>query len=126
MTRSRRVARLNELLREELSRLVRTEVKDPRVGDVTITRVRVTPDLMHAAVHVRTLVPGDEEALEEALLGLRRAEGFLRRCLGRELHLRRIPELRFEADRSLEHARHIESLLEEAMGPPGADEPDAT
>ena len=108
----RRVARLNALLQEEIARALRRELKDPRVRCMTVTGVEVTPDLMHATVHVRTL-PG-EVAVEEAIAGLQSAEGYLRRLLGRELHLRRIPELRFEADRTLERARRIEDLLERA------------
>lgn len=110
----RRIDRVNQLLREELARLVRREVKDPRVHDVTVTGVETSSDLAHAKVYVRTL--REESPVEEAIRGLESAEGFLRRTLGRELHLRRIPEFRFEADRTLERARRIEALLEEARG----------
>lgn len=108
----RRVDRVNQLLLEELSRLIRREVKDPRVQSVTVTGVETTPDLMHATVHVRTL--GNDPPVEEAVVGLESAEGFIRRALGRKLHLRRIPEFRFEADRTLEKVRRIEALLDEA------------
>lgn len=119
----RRTDRLNQLLREELARLVRRELKDPRVRTVTIADVRTTPDLMHATVYVRTL---DEEIpVEEAISGLERAAGYIRRELGRELHLRRIPEFRFEPDRTLERARRIEALLERARAE-GEDEPDGS
>lgn len=107
----RRVRRLNQLLREELSRVIRIELKDPRVGSVTVTGVETSADLAHATVHIRTL--GDESPVEESIEGLESAEGFLRGRLGRELHLRRIPELRFRADRTLEKVRRIEALLEE-------------
>lgn len=110
----RRVDRLNQLLREELSRLIRRELKDPRVGLVTVTGVETTPDLKYATVYVRTL--RDDPPVEEAIDGLASAEGYLRRELGQELRLRRIPELRFEADRTLERARRIEELLDEARG----------
>jgi ribosome-binding factor A len=110
----RRVQRLNQLLREELATLLRTESKDPRVRPVTITGVETTSDLAQAEVFVRTL--GGEMPVEEAIEGLESAEGFLRRELGRRLRLRRIPELRFTADKTLEHASRIESLLEEALG----------
>lgn len=119
MASHRRVQRLNQLLREELSRLIRRELKDPRVELVTVTDVDVSGDLRHAEVYVRTLRDlrdvGEEEgggSIEEALEGLRSAEGFLRGKLGRELRLRRIPELRFEADRTLERAQRIEELLD--------------
>jgi ribosome-binding factor A len=111
MANRRRLQRLNQLLREELSRLIRREVKDPRVEGVTVTGVEVSGDLRHATVHVRTL--GDETPVEDAIEGLRSAEGYLRGTLGRELRIRRIPELEFEADRTLERAQRIEELLQE-------------
>lgn len=107
----RRTDRLNQLLREELARLVRRGLKDPRVRTVTVTDVHTTPDLMHATVYVRTL--DDEISAQEAVQGLERAAGFIRRELGRELRLRRIPEFRFEVDRSLERVSRIETLLDE-------------
>lgn len=117
----RRTDRLNRLFREELSRLIRTELKDPRVRTTTVTDVDTSGDLMHATVYVRTL--GEEIPLEEALRGLESAAGWLRRELGRELRLRRIPELSFEVDRTLERARRIEELLEKAReeGSDGAE-----
>ncbi|MFQ5889252.1 MAG: 30S ribosome-binding factor RbfA [Gemmatimonadota bacterium] len=123
MAGRRRVERLNELLRQELSRLIRREIKDPRVGSVTVTGVRTSVDLMYATVYVRTL--GGETPVADAVRGLERAEGFIRRRLGRELRLRRIPELRFEEDRTIEHARRIETLLGEALGSTDPDERDA-
>lgn len=119
MSGGRRIERINGLLQEELSRLVSTELKDPRVGVITITGVETTTDLMHATVYVRTL--GDQTPVEEAIEGLDSAEGYLRRLLGRELHLRRIPELRFVADRTIEHAQRIETLLEEARAEDGSE-----
>lgn len=118
----RRIERVNQLLREEISALLRREVKDPRVETVTVTDVEATTDLKHANVHVRTL--GGDVPVEEAIEGLESAEGFLRRELGRRLRLRRIPELHFRADRALEHARRIEDLLDEAF-PEGRPEPEA-
>lgn len=116
----RRVDRVNQLLREELSRLIRRELKDPRVGLVTVTGVETTPDLRYATVYVRTL--RDDPPVEEAIHGLDSAHGYLRRELGKELRLRRIPELRFEADRTLERARRIEELLDEALDSTAEDE----
>ncbi len=119
----RRTDRLNQLLLEELSRLVRTELKDPRVRTVTVTGVETTADLMHATVYVRTL---DEQIpAEEAVAGLERASGYIRRELGKELRLRRIPEFHFEVDRTLERVSRIEALLERARAE-GADEPEAS
>ncbi len=120
-SRSIRIRRINELLREELARLVLVELKDPRVTSVTVTGVETTPDLMHATVYVRTL--GDATTVQEAIAGLESASPFIRRVLGRELRLRRIPELRFRADTTIEHAQRIETLLDEALGSRDADEP---
>lgn len=122
MANSIRRRRLNELLKEELSRLVLFEIKDPRVRAVTVTGVDAAPDLTQAVVYVRSL--GDDPPVDEAIEGLESATGFIRGALGRELRLRRIPELRFEADRTLERAQRIESLLDEAFGGDDADAPD--
>ena len=108
---SRRIERLNEQLRREVSEILRTEVKDPRVGLVTVTEARVAPDLSFARVYVRP-VGGDEE---ELFAGLQAATPYIRRELGKRLSVRHIPELRFEADRALEHALHIEKLLSEVL-----------
>jgi ribosome-binding factor A len=119
MPSNRRTTRLNQLLREELARLIQTEIKDPRVESVTITRVEATRDMSYADVYVRTLT--DAVPVDDAIAGLESAEGFVRRRLGRDLHLRRIPDFRFHADRALEHVQRIESLLEEALGESGDD-----
>lgn len=108
----KRVLRVNQLLREEMSRLVYEEIKDPRVSGVTITHVEASPDLSFARVSVRTLT--DEHPVEDAIEGLRSASGFIRHRLGRELHFRRIPELEFVADDTLEHVKRIDELLGEA------------
>lgn len=119
MASNRRSERLNQLFREELATLVQTELKDPRVAGVTITRVDVTQDLAYADVYVRTLTGSEDEAIA----GLQSAEGFIRRRLGRELHVRRVPDFRFHVDRGLEHAQRIEALLDEALGDHGEEEP---
>jgi ribosome-binding factor A len=120
MPSNRRSERLNQLLREELAALLQSEIKDPRLRAVTVTAVDVTQDLAYADVYVRTLT--GETPSEELIAGLESAERFVRRRLGRELRLRRIPEFRFHLDRSLEHVLRIESLLEEALGDQKADE----
>jgi ribosome-binding factor A len=120
----RRTARLNEQLKRELSQLIRKEVRDPRVGIVTITGVVTTKDLGVARVHVRTM--GSEAEQQATLEGLAAAAPFLRAALGRILEIRRIPELRFQEDRSMEYARRIEQVLSEVIPPEeeddGADE----
>jgi ribosome-binding factor A len=111
----RRVARLGEQFKREITEILQREVKDPRVGLVTVTDVEVTPDLYHARVFVRIM--GDDVRKAEALEGLRAAAPFIRGELGQRLHIRRSPELHFELDRSLEHALRIEQLLREVRPP---------
>lgn len=127
---SKRLARLNEQLKRELSELIRTEVRDPRVGIVTITGVETAADLGSARVFVRTV--GSHDELEASLEGLDAAAPFLRTLLGRTLRVRKVPELRFREDRSMEQARRIEEVLSKVLpderSEPGADEepgPDA-
>ena len=110
---TKRLARLNEQLKREVSELVLRKVRDPRVGLVTITSVEVAGDLGSARVYVRTQDPNDE--LNESLAGLEAAAPFLRRELGRLLHLRRVPELRFQQDHSLDQARRIEEILSDVV-----------
>ena len=110
---NRRVERLNEQLRREISDILRRDVRDPRIGIPTVTRVEVTPDLWMARVFVRASGTAEERAA--ALEGLDGAAAFIRREL-RGLKVRRIPELRFEIDQTLEHASRIEELLRE-VGP---------
>jgi ribosome-binding factor A len=115
---SRRRARLNEQFKREVSEILRREVRDPRIGTPTVTDVEVTPDLWVARVFVR---PGPGEDVDERgpelLEGLAAAEPFLRRELADRLTLRRIPELRFELDRTLDHALRIERILREVLPP---------
>ncbi|MGH7573448.1 MAG: 30S ribosome-binding factor RbfA [Gemmatimonadota bacterium] len=108
--RSRRMERLDELIRQEIARLISEEVKDPRVGFVTVMDARVSPDLRHARVYVSVL--GDEGEKRQAVNALQRAGGFLRGRLGRVLEMKYLPELRFELDRSLERASRIEEILD--------------
>ena len=110
---TKRLARLNEQLKREISELVLRKVRDPRVGLVTITSVEVAGDLGSARVYVRTQDPNNE--LNESLAGLEAAAPFLRRELGRSLHLRRVPELRFQQDHSLDQARRIEEILSDVV-----------
>ena len=97
-----RVERIGEQIRGELSRLVRDEVSDPRIGLLTLTRVEVAPDLSSASVFWSPLGTQCEEDLETVGAGLTSASGFLRKRLADELSLRRTPELRFRHDPSIE------------------------
>ena len=107
-----RIERVNEQLKREISRIVVREVQDPRVEAVTVTRVSAAPDLTFARVYVQLL--GEEAEREETMEGLRAATPYVRTLLGQRIEMRRVPELRFERDRSMEHALRIEELLAEA------------
>lgn len=108
---SRRTRQVGDLLREELTDIIRKEVKDPRIGFYTITRVDVSPDLRVASAYVSVL--GTEEEREETLVALRGASRYIRRHLKPRLHMRQIPELDFRDDRSMEHAQVIAEMLQE-------------
>ena len=116
----RRIQRLNEQLKREISGLIRSEVHDPRVGIVTVTGVEATPDLQFAKVHVRPMAD-DEAEKKEALEGLDEAAGYIRHALGKTLHLRRVPELHFQLDQTLEKAMRIEEILDEVKPDDGWD-----
>lgn len=109
----KRLARLNEQLKREISDILRTRVRDPRVGTPTITAVDVTPDLWLARVFVRN--EGDEADRKRAIEGLETAAPFVRKELGAVLRIRRIPELRFLEDRTLDQALRIERILQEVL-----------
>jgi len=106
---STRVDRVSGLLKEEIGRLIQRELKDPRIGLVSITEVVLSRDLRHAKVFFSTY--GDEAAKQRSLEGLRSALGFIRGELGRRLNLRYIPELDLRIDESMEYAFHIEEII---------------
>ncbi|HYF77517.1 MAG TPA: 30S ribosome-binding factor RbfA [Symbiobacteriaceae bacterium] len=106
---TQRAARLGDQIREELSNLIRQELKDPRIGFVSIVKVEVAGDLRHAKVFASVL--GDEKQKKDSLKGLTSASGFLRTELGKILQLRYTPELHFVLDESIEHGTRIAQLL---------------
>ncbi|HWT44823.1 MAG TPA: 30S ribosome-binding factor RbfA [Vicinamibacterales bacterium] len=106
---SNRPERIGEAVRDEISLMLAREVHDPGIGFVTLTRVKVTPDLQIARVFYTTL--GDEKAQRETAKALRRATPFLRRQLGQKIRLRRVPELEFHYDESIAHADRVERIL---------------
>lgn len=108
---TRRQRRVAELIHRELGRLLMREVRDPRLSDVTITEVRITPDLLLARVYFSVL--GDKETEEKALVALERAGGYLRTQLAERVSLRFVPELNFMLDKSAEYGRRIEELLDQ-------------
>jgi ribosome-binding factor A len=120
---TRRLARLNEQMKREISEILRTAVRDPRVGHPTITGVEVTPDLWMARVFVRADPSQPAEDGEELLEGLEAAAPYIRREIGKSLRLRRVPELRFMADTTLDHALRIERILREVLPGEGEESP---
>lgn len=109
-SRSQRVV---EQIRRELAELIRLEVKDPRVGFITLTDVEITPDYAHAKVYFTSMT--GEASVPEILQGLRRASGFLRRELGRRVRIHTTPELHFHYDRSVEEGSRLSQLIDETV-----------
>ena len=106
-----RSSRIGDQLRSELSDLLAREVHDPGIGFLTLTHVKVTPDLQIARVYYTTL--GDEKARRDSHRALERAAPFLRRQIGRRLRLKRIPRLEFFFDESIERGDRIERILQD-------------
>ena len=108
----RRIDRIEEQLRMELSEIIEREIHDPRIVLTTVTAVKVSPDLRHGRVFITVL--GDDSQRKKALEGLRSAGSFVRRSLSKRLHhMRRIPELTFDYDESVEQGMRIEKLLDQ-------------
>ncbi|HEY0871906.1 MAG TPA: 30S ribosome-binding factor RbfA [Vicinamibacterales bacterium] len=109
MSQGSRPDRVADQLRQELAELIAREVHDPGVGFLTITYVKVTPDLQQARVYYTTI--GDEKARKETDRALNRTIPFLRRRLGRRLHLKHVPTLDFFYDESIERQDRIERIM---------------
>ena len=114
-----RTLRIAEQIQRELAGLIRLELKDPRVGMVTLTDVEVTADYAHAKVFFTTL--GTNDQMEAASAGLNHAAGFLRHELGQRIKLRSIPQLHFIYDESVERGVRLSRLIDEAVGTGGLD-----
>jgi ribosome-binding factor A len=111
---SGRSVRVAEQVHHELAELVRAEVKDPRVGMVTLTGVELTPDYAYATVYF-TVLPDDPATVASTQAGLERAAGFLRGQLGRRVRIHTTPELRFVHDQSTAHGMEMSKLIDEAV-----------
>ena len=109
MVFGRRHDRLADQIRGEVAEILEAELKDPRIGFVTVTRVDLSPDLAH--VRVLFSVLGDEKAREQTLAGLSSAAGFVRHEITQRLRLRRAPDIAFVFDRGAEEAARIDALL---------------
>jgi ribosome-binding factor A len=112
---SDRMRRVNEAMREVLSDALTQDLKDPRVGFVTVTAVETSPDLRHATVFVSVL--GDETVRRETIAGLQSAHGYLQRRVASELRLKHTPQLQFAEDDTARRADRIERLLEGGIDP---------
>jgi ribosome-binding factor A len=108
---SARPERVGEAIRDELSELIARQVRDPGVGFITLTHVKVSPDLQLARVYYTSM--GDEKARRETDRALTRATPFLRRQIAQRLRLRRAPELQFFYDESIAHQDRIEQILQD-------------
>jgi ribosome-binding factor A len=108
-----RLRRVDEAIRQVLSDAVQ-DLKDPRVGFVTVTAVQTSPDLRHARVYASVL--GDAEAREASLAGLRSAHGFLQRRVADELRLKHTPTLEFVYDETAERAQRLTELIDRETG----------
>ncbi|MDQ6419212.1 30S ribosome-binding factor RbfA [Paenibacillus sp. LHD-117] len=106
-----RVGRVSEQIKKELSQIIQMELKDPRIGFITVTGVETTSDLSQARIYLSVL--GSDEQKEATLKALASATGFLRSELGKRMKLRHTPELLFKFDSSIEYGSRIESLLDE-------------
>lgn len=116
-----RSERVGDLIRQLLARLIQEELRDPRIGFVTLTDVKLTRDLRFARVYVTLL--GDQD-LQKSLQALNHASPFLRRSLARQAGLRFTPELRFFLDEAVESGRRVDNLLREIHEAEPADPPD--
>jgi ribosome-binding factor A len=122
---SRRVLKVAQAIRQVVSMAILTELRDPRVKDVTVTFVEVSSDLRNAKVHVSVM--GDETSQQLALRGLRNAAGFLQQKVGDRIDMRYTPRIRFELDQGVKNSIEVSRILGEllpdgASGAPGPSE----
>ncbi len=105
-----RTDRVQRQLRKEISRILQEDLKDPRIGFVTVTRIDLTGDLRHAKVYFSIL--GDEEKQESSVEGIQSAAGYIRKLIGERLKLKYVPELSFKLDKSIEYSINLEKMFE--------------
>ncbi|SDG30847.1 ribosome-binding factor A [Onishia taeanensis] len=115
MREFKRTDRVADQLQQELAVLIQREVKDPRLGMITVSGVTVSRDLGYADVYVTLLGENDAERVKDNLKVLKRAAGFLRSQIARRIKLRHVPELRFHYDESVVRGQQLSSLIEEAV-----------
>ncbi len=116
-----RIARLRELLKKEVSEILQREMKDPRIGFVSVTDVEISADLRHAKIFVSIF--GDAAAKTQTMEGLESARGFVRTELAHRIRLRRIPEVLFRIDESIERGARVNRLLRQVADAKGRRDP---
>jgi ribosome-binding factor A len=114
MTEGKRSGKVADLVQKEVSELLLRSIKDPRIGFVTVTRVKVSDDCRSARIYFS--VVGSEEERNRSMAGLNSAKGFLRKELGRRVSLRYTPDLIFQFDPSIEYAIHMEEVFHHLHG----------
>lgn len=119
---SRRVLKAAEAIREVVSMAILTEIRDPRVKDVTVTFVELSADMRNAKVHVSVM--GDEKKQNLCLRGLQSSVGFLQSKVGKRIDTRYVPRIQFELDRGIKNAMIVTRILEEVL-PKNAPAPDS-
>ena len=112
---SGRMRRVDEAVRAVLSETIATDLRDPRVGFITVTGVKTSPDLRHARVYVSVL--GDDKVRSESLDGLKSAQGFLQSRVAAELRLKHTPLIEFDYDQTVDRAMRLSALMEEGSDP---------
>ncbi|HLS20371.1 MAG TPA: 30S ribosome-binding factor RbfA [Bacillota bacterium] len=103
-----RANRVAEEIKKEMGEIITRKLKDPRIGFVTVTDVEVTGDLQQATIYISVL---DEDKKDSTLVGLAKANGFIRSEIGKRIQLRKTPEITFEFDDTLERGSRIEQIL---------------
>ncbi|WP_031514430.1 30S ribosome-binding factor RbfA [Desulfofalx alkaliphila] len=111
---SHRTGRLAEEIKREVSSIIQMDMKDPRVGFVSITSVEVSGDLRHANIYISVM--GNEQQGSDTLKALKKAQGYIRSELGKRIKLRHTPELNFKLDDSISHGVKVMKLLQEVKG----------
>ncbi len=114
MSSKLRIEKLQELIKQETGKMLLNDIKDPRIGFVTVTDVEMTGDLREAKIFVSIM--GGDEQVKNSLEGLQSALGFIRREIGKRIRLRFTPEISFALDTSLDYGDHIQKLLLQVEG----------
>ena len=109
MSSQLRIEKLQELIKQEVGKMLLYDIKDPRIGFVTVTEVEMTGDLREAKIFVSIM--GNDEQIKDTMDGLKSALGFVRREIGKRIRLRFTPEISFAPDKSLDYSEHIQKIL---------------